>query len=166
MSSTGIALPEDFKTKVSSRVRDIFMDLIPDDTLNEMVGKEIKAFFEAENQVYKVCDEYGFGSTKKLETLCSPFRLMVWNEVRKLVEPKMQEVFNSDEWKTETVWSNDTQMHELHISELLDAKLGKAVTTMSKNLFRDMFGAAIKQAKLEATQDIEQRIQAATGAII
>ena len=157
--SSDLVLPEDFKTKVSNRVRDIFMDLIPDDTLNEMVAKEIKAFFENADQTYRVREGTGYGAVKQFETMCSPFRLMVWNEVRTLVEPKLQTIFNSEEWKTETIWNSDTHMTEVQISELLDAKLEKVATLMAKNMFQNMFSQAVVAVKADLTNDVRQTLQ-------
>ena len=157
MSDTGLALNQDFKERVTNKVRDVFMELISEETLTELVNAEIKAFFEVESSTYTSRSLGGYGNQREFVTSCTPFRLIVWEEVRKQIQPKLQEVFDSDAWKTETFWVGNEQ--QTQINELLEKKLESMVTKMAASMFHNMFAQAVQGAKWDLQNDVQTILQ-------
>lgn len=155
-NSNSLAMPKDFNERVTNKVRDVFMDLIPNEQLDSLVQKEIKAFFEESNQQYTIVESSSYSSTKKIDSSVTPFRMLVWTEVGRLVGPKLQEIFGSDQWKTEVIHTDTGQ--DVALSELLDKKLDDMVTRMAKTMFTNMFEQAVGAAKYELTQDIKNSL--------
>lgn len=160
---TDLVSTTDFKEKVTEKVRATFMDIIPEEALNELVQKEINDFFNvtSENFTLKVtANRFGYnnGNDAEVEMRVSPFRHLVWQQVRNLVDPALKGIFESEEWKTEVAYDN-LGKQEVRINELLDAKLEQYVTIMAKAMFQQAFGAAVEASKADTSQQVIEKLQ-------
>lgn len=160
---TDLVVATDFKEKVTSKVRDTFMDLIPEETLNELVQKEINDFFNVTSEKFRIVIEnrnfgYSNSGSASVEMMVSPFRALVWEEVKSLVMPSLKKIFESENWKTEVAYDNMGKQ-EVRVSELLDAKLEQYVTVMAKAMFQQAFGAAVEASKMDIDQQVVNKLQ-------
>lgn len=160
MVDNAISLPRDYKERVTNKVRDIFMELIPEDTLTQMVTKEIQAYFDAENVTLTLVQgeqNWGRSTNGKIETTVTPFRAQVWNEVTKLVRPKLEEVFRSEQWTAVAQYQDGHTRYAL--SEFLDQRLQTIAISLASAMFKDMFGQAVQMAQAGAADEVLQRLR-------
>lgn len=158
MSDTGLMSNKEFSERVTDKVRDVFMDLIPDDKLTELVSREVSAFFDGEVD-FIVTEKQGYGSANgKVISRISPFRLIVWETVNKLVRDKITEHIESDQFKVDIYYNEfgQTQVHELN--DFMDKKLEAFTMEMSRNMFRDLFASAVNASQQAARSEIQQSI--------
>lgn len=158
MSDNSLMSNKDFSERVTEKVRDVFMDLIPDDKLAELVSKEVSAFFDGEVD-FLVTEKQGYGSAQgKVISRVSPFRLIVWETVNKLVRDKINEHLESDQFKVDLYYNEfgQSQVHELN--EFMEKKLEAFTMEMSRNMFRDLFATAINASQQAARSEIQQSI--------
>jgi hypothetical protein len=160
--SNNLIVSDNFKDSITKKVRDVFMDIIPDDKLSEMVSNEIKAFFEDTNSSFIVTEvsSSGWSNNKTLEykSSCTPFRLLIWKEVTSLVKSKVQALTESEALKAEvyTAISNDGYNEAVAtLSEKWEAKLDTMVLDMAKEMFRGAFAQAVTAARTNTVMDIE-----------
>ena len=147
---------DDLKKRVTASVVAGFGMLIPEAAFNEMVNKEIKAFFEdtsaqiAFEQIRT--GSYNNDTREQVKLFCTPFRLMVWKEMHKIIEKKIKEVFDSPEFKAQMVWDGNEQKASL--SDEMEAQLVKMVPQMMAEMMRNTFGSMVMRAKEEVLKSI------------
>ncbi len=81
---------------VKDKIKATFVSLIPDDKWDEMVNKEIEAFFTPQTLIFSEQDKYTNGSwgAKRfsvIEAEMSPFRFLVWEECIKKCQSFMSD---------------------------------------------------------------------------
>jgi len=108
--------PNTLMQGVKDRIKATFVSLIPDGKWDEMVQKEIDAFFNSEETlIFAEKDKHKQGSwhsTKyaTLEIKQSPFRALVWEHCTemtlKIIKDKITEDYFKDSWKADCVDDN------------------------------------------------------------
>lgn len=116
---TVITQDPDFKKILQEKVLNAFMGLIPEETLNQYLEKEIKAFFEYE-QILTIDKKqikipnpngnrsgYGYGNdptiTKDefvISAPMAPFRQLVWSELYSYLQPIIKQQIEDETTKT------------------------------------------------------------------
>lgn len=147
---------QDFKTKVTSKVRDVFMDLIPDEELTKLVESEIHAFFHNEEMLEMefIRERYRSPDTFKVRT--TPFRVIVWTEVEKLLRDKLKEIFNQESFASSVGYDEFgiADPASAVLSEHLEQNLEKLVIKMAASMFKGMFAVANEQNKRDTINEI------------
>ena len=84
---------ETFRKRVKEQIINTFGSLIPDDQFAKMVDEQIKAFFESsvEMTLAELPQQGGYYGSKrqKLSSPVTPFQQMVWLQLMKLVEVRL-----------------------------------------------------------------------------
>jgi len=83
--------------KIKESVKVQFFNMLPDEAFQAMIEKEIAAFFEVQGAEFTL--KGGSYDRQKLIAEISPFRLMVWEQVKTLTAIRMKTVLESDEFK-------------------------------------------------------------------
>ena len=151
-----IVTSKGFKERIQESARNSIVGALTDEELDAMITQEIKAFFETpvEHWVSTQQGYYSSGNTS-LKVNVSPFRAIVWAELKSRLNSRLDKFFNSEDFKSVEFWDeNNNYRHNL--SEMMDAKLEKITLKLAKNLFIDMFGAAIQQTRAEVQSEIAQ----------
>jgi hypothetical protein len=147
---------DDLKKRVTASVVAGFGMLIPQEAFDEMVNKEIKAFFELNE--WQVAFEnvktgtYYNDTKEQTKILCTPFRLMVWRELQKILAKKIEEVFKSPEFGSNISWDHEGQKATL--SAEMEEILVKMVPRFMAEMLRNTFGSMVQQAKEEVLKSI------------
>ena len=147
-----------FKERVAESVRASFGMLIPEEDWQAMVDKEVKAFFEDTKTHFELIDKHngyvGYGSASKKVLVAeglTPFRVLVWEQLHKLVKPKITEYFNTHEdWMT----CPEFETGQAALSDMLEKKLDDMVPLLVKSMFKGLIHAA----KNEMVSDLNNRI--------
>jgi hypothetical protein len=113
------------------------MDLIPKEKIDELVDKEINAFFETEqlltvevtkvevdNPNYEPSRGYGYNNEKKITreaiafgSKMTPFRQLVWTELHQHLQPKIKALLTAEDSKVKAEmdkWVNQSAAPVLH----------------------------------------------------
>ncbi len=151
------------KKRITEQVQANFGMLIPQDKFTEMVNKEIKAFFEVDDlQLFASTErreEGGWSRHSFIENWkvkCTPFRLLVWMEVHKIIEKQLSATFNDPKFMAMTGYDNTAQTAQL--SEEMDKKLQAMAPKMMADLIKNSFAAMVNQAKFEIMESLKRNI--------
>lgn len=177
MSDASTALVSgDFKTKLSERIKDMLMDMIPEDKINGLIDAEIKAFFETPSESYvmtgeardRSTDYWAANKSVNITVKATPFRALVWGECHKYLDSKIKEVFQSPEFggHLTKIWanlpgadgSNFPLMHQElvgNLTERHEAMLKSMVLDMAASMFTSMFKEAVQASGQLASQQIQ-----------
>ena len=141
--------------RVSDTIRNTFGMLIPDELWEAKVAAEIQAFFECElsyvwTEQPKTSEYYNRDKVQKLEIRITPFRQMVWEELRKELSQKIKEYYERPDFTSIVGWNGV----ESHLSAYLDQKLAEIAPKMAERMFRDMFASVVVQAKQEVISQL------------
>ena len=147
---------EDIKTKIQESVKVRFFELLPDEKFKELVNTEVNDFFNATIQKFNIVNNsnnYYGNRTFELNTPISPFRAIVWNECNKLVQEKIQTIFNSQGYNImHTYLENGNE--NLDLSPALDALLSKKINELSGAFFKEMFSNLFSKCESEITNNL------------
>lgn len=83
--------------KIKESVKVQFFNLLPDEAFQKLIDEEINAFFEVTNKEYVL--KSGSYNSSSLVANISPFRLIIWTEVKKIVEIRLKTLLESPEFK-------------------------------------------------------------------
>lgn len=147
-----------FKERVAESVRASFGMLIPEEDWQAMVDKEVKAFFEDTETHIELMEKHngyvGYGSATKKVLVAdglTPFRVLIWEQLHRLVKPKITEYFDTHEdWVTTPEFENG----QAALSKMLEKKLDDMVPLLVKA----MFSGLIHAAKTEMVSDMNRRV--------
>ena len=161
-TTKNLAVSEEFNERVSKKVKDIFMDLLPEEVFTEMVTNEINAFFEesAEFEIVKGHNG-GYGSPKvpdKIAGKVSPFRLIVWESVNEIVRKKIGEHLHSEQFRVDVTFNQFGQKEVGELNEFLESKLEQFTMSMARNMFKDLFAAAVSEAQASASSEVHNAL--------
>jgi len=152
-----ISISEGFNEKVTQKVRDVFLDLLPEDVFTDLVNKEVSAFFE-ESVEFTITKGSGFTRPDTIASKVSPFRLIVWEAVNKMVREKIQAHLHSDKFRTDVTYNEFGLQQVEELNEFMDAKLEHFAMSMAKNMFKDLFASAIEQSKMTAMVEVNDAL--------
>lgn len=154
----------DFVDTVREKVRELFVSLIPEDQLSQMVQKEIDAFFSEPLSEFKVSAYSGTFSrsqaTLETKTACSPFRLIVWNECKKMLASHIEKFFRSEEWAEE--WTKEWGMYGA-FEEKMAAGLKGTMRDMLPHMIAAQKKAEMDDIILKIKVDIQDRLKERLG---
>ena len=149
--SQELATFQEVQDRIKESVKVQFFNLLPDEAFQKLIDAEINSFFEVKGS------EYTFKSTSyncgKLVAELSPFRVLVWEQVRELAKARMKAVFESEEFKQACMGPGLT-------SELVEAgqdRFERLAVAMAGVFFRETMHQALFQAK----NDIYNAVQSA-----
>ncbi len=155
MSNNAVALPEEFKKKITDKVLTMFMDLIPEAQLEAHISKEIQAFFEDTKTftIERVTRMHGWGENKSIEqqtdvkTLISPFRYLVWSQLTEWLTPKLALLINEEKGRTNQElikWLGDEAkpLHTASYQQLFNETCG----FMSRHMFKSIMMTSARVA--------------------
>ena len=166
--STDVALPTQFKDLVRERILSMFMDLIPKDEIDNLVEKEIKAFFETEalltvtqtqieidNPMYDSTRNSGYGNERRIKREClafgskmTPFRQLVWSTLHQALQPALIKALTDensqvksdfDDWVTLKATPDLLQTNKALFTHL--------ATNMSAMMLRQVLNDAVNSAQ-------------------
>lgn len=138
--------------RIKEQVKVQFFNMLPDEAFQQLIQKEIEAFFEVTDQKFDIRKGDNWGSYAKLQADVSPFRLLVWEQVKDHTAHRMKQVFESDAFK------------EACMSSELQGELGDAAKSRFESLCIAMAGSffqqVMQQAIFQTKQDVYGSIQA------
>lgn len=94
---TDLTTFQQVQDKIKEQVKVQFFNMLPDDAFQKLIDEEINAFFEVKGAEYTVKQSRGYNGDKLVAEL-SPFRALVWEQVRELTKARMKVVFESEEF--------------------------------------------------------------------
>ncbi len=157
--------PEKLKKDLQARVRNQFLEVIPDEQWDAMIEKEIKGFFENESdltieeQEREKTNEYGHGygyksTFDRLKVKGTAFRALVYDALVPLVKERLGKALSEDQFKIhfQTGWkewidsqglSQPNQVTEVeYLGLFMKEQLEKMVPAMVTQMFQGIFAGA------------------------
>jgi hypothetical protein len=150
-----VALPVEFKDAMREKILSMFMGLIPQEKIDDLITKEIRVFFETEviltvreTQVEVDNPDYiphqsSYRNERKLSkdaivvgSAMTPFRQLVWTTIHQYLKPKLKAII--DDVNTEAGKELQTQLTEQfkpQVGETFKAIFTQTATSMSAGLF-------------------------------
>lgn len=196
MSSTDVALPSAFKDVMREKILAAYVDLVPKEQLDALLSNEVKAFFSTEamltvsettvkieNPQYDSNRSSGYSNEKYLDRKCiafgskmTPFRQLVWSELFKHIQPKIEEVFKDinsranaelDKWFADTVHPTSekvskelfTQLSSAMASSMFQRTMAQAIATTHHNMLTSLQQAGMDTSRLPAIAPIQVPVQ-------
>lgn len=164
---------QDYSEKIKARFKDIMIDLLPPDQLDSYIEKEIKAFFEDTTSQFTITEttERSYSSNKVIRTFgvsCSPFRLLIWQELNKLVMVKVSALTESEELKASVYSSVEYDGYidaQATLGERWEKKLDGLVMSLAKDMFRSMFTQAVLSAKSDTIAEVQNHVDQQHGGV-
>ncbi len=158
--------PEKLKKDLQARVRNQFLEVIPDEQWDALIEKEIKGFFENERDLTieeeerETKDSYGRGTGYKstfdrLKVKGTPFRALVYDALVPMVKERIGKALAEDQFKVHfqkgwVDWVSDqhgvtgangvTEVDYLGI--FMRQQLEKMVPAMVTQMFKGIFAGA------------------------
>lgn len=114
MSNTSsLTLSADLQRAMVDKVREVIFGSLPDNVLERKILEEFNAFFDSPTDPFTVHCSNGSYSSSPTKTYMnvSPFRLIVWGEINKLVGKRVQSILsdvNSEFHKALTAWFEES----------------------------------------------------------
>lgn len=148
--------------RIVDTVRGTFGMLIPEDKWNEMVQREIEAYYTEEafmlwhEEDVKDTNSNWSGATKKVNQLkirMTPFRQLVWSELHLQNTKQLQEYFAGPNFKAIVAYGDYEQAQ---LSDMLSKKLDELVPKMAAAMFSNMFAQAVQGATQQLKQELMQ----------
>jgi hypothetical protein len=154
---------QDYTQKIKERFKYIMIDLLPADQLDAYIQNEVNAFFTDTDAKFTITEktERVYSSNKIVREFgvsCSPFRLLIWQELNTLVMAKIRELTESNELKASIYSSIDDTgyvEYEEALGDRWEKKLEAHIQTLAKDMFRSMFTQAVMTAKEETVKEIQ-----------
>lgn len=147
---TDLTTFQQVQDKIKEQVKVQFFNMLPDDAFQKLIDAEINAFFEVKGAEYTIKNASGY-NRDKLVAETSPFRVLVWDQVRELTKARMKVVFESEEFK------------QACMSPGAESLLMQAGVDRFDRLCIAMagvfFGQVMNQAMFTAKQDIYNAVQ-------
>lgn len=168
-STSNLPISAEMQTNLSLRVKDMMMGMIPDEKINEMIVREIDAFFtdESANFVYSQ-EGGGYHSSKpqeKLTARISPFRALVWTECSKHAQKMIGDFFENPESQffahAAQEWvgvpgqpGGGTINVGGVLSVAMEERLKEHALVMASSMFRGIFASAIEVSRASIKGDL------------
>jgi hypothetical protein len=157
---------QQLQERVSESVRASFGMLIPEEQFDDLVCREIKAYFEEETNVEwstrKSPAAQGWHTKDLLEAKVrmTPFRFQVWTALNELMQSKIDTVFGVEmQAAVSPIFDGDgTQTMEAYLSDMMDKKLEELAPKMAQAMFAKMFVEAVDVAKADIQMELAQRM--------
>ena len=125
---------EDAIKSIKDKIKDAFVTLIPDEQWNDMVKKEINAYFlETDDDYYH---------RKKTSSFTADVHKILQEEVNERVKKYLSDNFN-------TVWDNNGR-------PVCDLKVEEFITKNAGKILADMIGAQFQAALCSAGYNINR----------
>jgi type II secretory ATPase GspE/PulE/Tfp pilus assembly ATPase PilB-like protein len=161
---TALINMKDVKEKITEQVKVSFMNLIPPNKFKDLVDAELKAFFEDERKFTMVDSKessYGYNERWTLDTPMTPFRQMVWQEVRKLATEKFEEVKTTTDWAAEIdqVWDEEKQEFTKVYQTEAASRADTLAMAMASQFFKHIVTTAMQSTTSDMNQDFDKRVE-------
>lgn len=85
--------------KIKEQVKVQFFNMLPDEAFQELIQKEIESFFEVTGSKFEAVRGNSYDTTRLIAEV-SPFRLMVWGEVKRIAAERLKLVTESEDFKS------------------------------------------------------------------
>lgn len=147
---------KDVQAKISEQVKVSMFNLIPDDKIQELVESEINAYFEAGTADFFVIKESGYQRNEQsIQAKVSPFRLLVWEQLNKVMNVKLKEVFSSPEFLGRCIIGDEDKSNAESIA--MDRQ-EKIALSMASTLFNNAISESLRMAAWDTQSDISQSV--------
>ena len=164
MSSELAHLPQQFREKLVDQVLQSFMGMLPKEKVDEMIEKEVMAFFETEqiltisetkleitNPMYDPKDRWS-EPNKKVDALVfgakmTPFRQLVWSCMHQHLTPIVKEAIDASVEKHRealTDWMNDTFTKPVEAGA--QVSVGSQLNHAATMMMASVYDAALRSA--------------------
>jgi hypothetical protein len=123
--------PNDFKDKVEKRIKETFVDLIPEEAFQKMVSDSIDNFTTGRT----VTDKSGYGQNQTVKERYIPSGLerLVEDMLKDEVKTAIRALLNGDEWKTNYEGLVGDQLKSLVVAAT-PALITGAITQMTEQV--------------------------------
>jgi hypothetical protein len=129
--------------KIKESVKVQFFNLLPDEAFQKLIQEEINAFFEVKNEEYVL--KSGSYNNSTLVAKISPFRVLVWDQVKELTKVRMKELLESPEFKEACMGpGTDTSLVEAGKD-----RFERLAIAMSGTFFQQVMLQAMHQTKMD-----------------
>ncbi|WP_396180189.1 hypothetical protein [Flavobacterium sp.] len=137
--------------KIKESVKVQFFNMLPDEAFQAMIEKEIAAFFEVQGAEFTIKRGSSSYDHAKLVAEVSPFRIMVWEQVKTLTTARMKDVLESEEFRQACMGAGQE-------SQLKDCALSRydaLAVAMAGVFFQRVMGEAMFQAKNDVYNSLQ-----------
>ena len=150
-------------------VEKVVAEQIENMNVNQLIANEVHAFFyedqtDLEFERLQETDSWGRrkeGRTYILSARLSPFRYMVWNEVRKQIDMELQSFFQGDAWNCyiNSEWDNNQIEHKkVEMGESLQKMLEEMTIKIASSMFSGMFAKCFEDVKYNWQEEVKRQI--------
>ena len=138
--------------RIKEQVKVQFFNMLPDEAFQELIKKEIEAFFSNEDSKWDFVKTSHYSNVTSLQASVSPFRLLVWEQVRNQTAERLKKAYESEEFKIACLSSD------------LDGELNKAAQNRFEQLCIAMAGSMFQNLMNQAIFQIKQDIYSSLSA--
>lgn len=148
-------IPASIQEKMTEQVRKVIFDMLPEDSINSLIEKEFKAYFESPDSPFRVTRiEDRYSSAASINLHASPFRVLVWNEIHTYIKPRLQAILvdeNSqlkkslDEWLKEVAAPTLATDYKAFVHQLSVANSSSVLISITRGA-SDAISSSINQA--------------------
>lgn len=150
---------EDFKERVSKSVRANIGMLIPEDEFDALVQEEVKSFFEEQHEhIVAEKETSGWKSKKRIIEAykMTPFRKMIWDEVKSQMKDKVKENFEESEVAkaVDSFWDR-SNMQKFEWNEFVTELTKEVAPLMAEKMFERIVAEAVQVSSDEVLDKIQ-----------
>ncbi|CAH9016997.1 hypothetical protein VP150E351_P0139 [Vibrio phage 150E35-1] len=151
--NTELANMSDIQEKIKEQVKVMTFNLLPDDKFEELVKGEIDAFFDSEVSKYQVAktSKSYTANEYELTTSVSPFRMMVWTELNKVLKGKLTEVLEEPAFVSACLIDEPTTKG---IQDEAMSRQERIAVSMAQMMFQNQIAEALRMASYDTQNDI------------
>lgn len=131
--------------KIKESVKVQFFNLLPDEAFQKLIDEEINAFFEVSSKEYTL--KSGSYNNSSLVANISPFRLIIWTEVKKIVEVRLKTLLESPEFKEACMGPGTDTL----LVEAGKERFERLSIAMAGVFFQQVMHQAMYQTKMDIT---------------
>lgn len=129
--------------KIKESVKVQFFDLLPDEAFQKLIQEEINAFFEVEGKEY-VLKSGSYGNSTLVAKI-SPFRVLVWDQVKELTKDRINQILDSPEFKEACMGPGTDTL----LVEAGKDRFERLAIAMSGTFFQQVMSQAMYQTKMD-----------------
>lgn len=147
---TDLVTMKDVQDKIREQVKVSMFNLLPDEKVQELVEKEIAAYFDCCTENFFVPSNH-HGSKLEIQAAVSPFRLLVWQQLNKVLSANLDKIFNSEEFIKRCIIGDATTGDIESAAMVRQEKIALSMATL-------MFDSLISESLRRATYDTRSEI--------
>lgn len=151
---TGLVTMKDVQDKILEQVKVSMFNLLPDEKVQELVEKEIAAYFDCCTENFVVPSVH-YGNKYEIKAAVSPFRLLVWQQLNDILSDNLNKIFKSEEFIKRCI-IGDAATADIEKAAMVRQE--KIALNMATIMFDRLISESLQKATYETRSDISNGI--------